>query len=716
MSEKDLLEQNGEQEEDLDIDALFAKMLADKAAKGEEILPAGNDVQQADMTAPEEKEEPQVTEEAEAVIQPETKVAESIAAEEAATQPETKMETRAAAVPEPKPETKVEESVAAEETATDSENADAQPEPKAATQPEPQPVESNEEPEMTEAVARPEAREEEKEPLAQRRVFSFSKKIMLLCLIPVMIACILLTLVSRGSLKGSIVDEIEHTLQIAAVSVEESISAVPADTFDEAAYLNAVKQRTGCELAIIHKDGSIETTLADGNGGSAQLTDWDSLSDGLKKGESRFAQDKLDQKNYYIFCQVPERADQTQISAIVAAKSSSGVLSGMRIQMLKIILISILVLLAAAIVIQKLSARMVGVMTATREFLGKVALGELTLASDAKMSERNDELGDIYHISVKLQSSLRQIVYNIKTASVDLISAADHLTVMAQDTKENVDNVYRSLEEITKGSATQADETAVARENVERIGEQITYITEEVDSLTEHAKQMSDAEQASEMIIGELNASNEETIGSVTRVAEQINTLHDSINLVQTAITMIQNIADETDLLSLNASIEAARAGEAGRGFAVVAQQISKLAEQSNTAAEEVEKIIADIIAQSDKMVEIMEDVKVKMDLQQQKLDETKDKTSAVAFGVTNSLGNIENIRGKVDVLSGSGDAIQDVVHNLASVSEQNEASTSNTMQSAQGMADTMITLEKSSEKFRELSKSFEEMLSIFKI
>lgn len=377
---------------------------------------------------------------------------------------------------------------------------------------------------------------------------------------------------------------------------------------------------------------------------------------------------------------------------------------------------SVVLMGVVSIIIVLLASKMVSVMEETRKFLGQIVKGELSTNVNKKITKRNDELGDIYNISIQLQNELRRIVSDIKKSSSDLITSADQLTNMAINTRGTVDVVYQSLEEITKGSATQADETGVAKHNVDRIGEQITYITDEVDSLTRHAEQMSDAEKASEVIIGELNASNEEASTSVTKIAEQINTLNDSIASIQSAITMIQNIADETDLLSLNASIEAARAGDAGRGFAVVAQQISKLAEQSNTTAEEVEKIIAEIITESNRMVEVMEEVKVKMDQQQQKLDETMEKSNAVAVGVSNSLDNIENIRGKVSVLSDSGDAIQDVVHNLASISEQNEASTTSTMNSAHGMSDTMNSLEVSSENLRQLAGKLDEALAIFKM
>ena len=126
--------------------------------------------------------------------------------------------------------------------------------------------------------------------------------------------------------------------------------------------------------------------------------------------------------------------------------------------------------------------------------------------------------------------------------------------------------------------------------------------------------------------------------------------------------------------------------------------------------------IIANIIAEADRMVEMMGDVKNKIHEQQKKLDDTMDKSGAVALGVNNSLRDIDTIRNKISVLSQSGDSIQDIVTNLASIAEQNESSTQATMDSALGMSDTMNSLENASESLKDMARALDESLVRFKM
>jgi len=192
--------------------------------------------------------------------------------------------------------------------------------------------------------------------------------------------------------------------------------------------------------------------------------------------------------------------------------------------------------------------------------------------------------------------------------------------------------------------------------------------------------------------------------------------MSDSIRDITAALDMIRNVADETTLLALNASIEAARVGEAGRGFAVVAQQINKLAEQSNSSIGKIEKVIEGVVSTSEKMVLIMGDVKNKMDQQQEKLDETMQKSVAVAGEVENSKQKIENIRGNIDNLNEFGNTIGGAVSNLAAVSYENAASADSTKDSADAMSTTMSELQSASEELVELSKELEQSLGLFKL
>lgn len=515
----------------------------------------------------------------------------------------------------------------------------------------------------------------------RKRFLTFSKKLVGFCLLPMIFICIIITIFSTQSLRRSIKREIRESLQIVSVAVDETYIYISEET-----------------------------------GGVATGTSPDEVYGFLESGKNSYGHVDIQGQTYDTQYYPLVDSDGSVNGAVEVAMDASSIQKIINGQIAKVVIFSLILVVIVSVIMMLLSSKMVAAMSDIKEFLAKLATGELGQVPEEKLLQRNDELGDIYGLSIQLQAELRKTVNRIKESADGLVHSANHLTDMALNTQGTVDGVLDSVEEISKGTVTQAEGTATANNNVTKMGEQISYITDEVNSLTKNARQMSDAEKASERIIVELNASNEDTKSSLTKVADQIMIMNESVQSINTAVAMIQSIADETDLLSLNASIEAARAGEAGRGFAVVAEQICKLAEQSNSSATEIEQIINEVMSESDKMVEIMDEVKSNMDHQQAKLEETQAKYNAVAEGVENSLGNIDSIKEKIDVLSGSGTAIKDVVQDLSSISEQNAASAHSTMQAAQDMSETMNNLEMSSEKLQYLADQLNDTLAIFKV
>ena len=557
--------------------------------------------------------------------------------------------------------------------------------------------------------------------------FTISKKILALSLLPMIIVCALVATVGAKALETGIEKQIEQSLQIVGVSVDETYTNLYEGDYTrdkggkvrkggtsisgETQLIDGLQEKTGFQVSFLYGNMRLITTLTKPEGGRINGTALeDDVYAQIQTGEALFLTDcNISEVDYYVYYQPLINSDGSVIGAIEVATPMQNVKDTISMQVKDIILIAVACVLVAATLVSVLSRSMVKTMKKTKHFLGRIVNGELDAEPDEKQCRKKDELGDVYRISVKLQKTLRSIVTEIKDSADDLIK-------MAQDTQESVNDVYHAVGEISDGARNQANETTDANENVVRIGEQIEYISEEVKSLTDYAGRMAEAEKASEEIMKELNGSNESTKESVLRVAEQITDMNGAIQNITKAVSMIQDIADETDLLSLKASIEAARAGEAGRGFAVVAEQISKLADQSKRSATEIQQIIQNIMESSGRMVEIMGEVEANMNHQQSKLEETGVKTAAVADGVENSLQHISGIREKMDVLGQSGSAIRDVVEGLSAISEQNAASADSTMQAAHGMSDTMTELMTSSENLLALADKLEKVLDVFKV
>lgn len=574
-------------------------------------------------------------------------------------------------------------------------------------------------------------------PLQQKtgfRVFNFTNKLILMCLIPMIVVSVAIINISSSMLTEKIENQIEGALQIVTSSLMETYNSLYEGDYsqDKAGRLSkgdtmiskntdlidALKEQTEFESSMIYGDRRLITTIKREAGGRIQGTNVDKdIYEKVMKGKSVFRTDvKIQETEYYAYYQPLLNSDGSVCGMVGSARPSAEVQKMIQNERKRIISISVIIIAVSMILMLFMVKPMAKTMKNTKEYLSDLADGDLAVEPDEKLMKRKDELGDIYHTTVKLQHEFRKIVNNIKDSVDNLTTEADGLTEMAQGTRLTVDEVFDSVELINKSATTQAEHTVHAADNVSRIGEQIEYITQEVDTLTKEAGKMADAERESESIIKKLNRSNEDTIASITNVANQINVTNTSVKKIRKAASMIQNISEETDLLSLNASIEAARAGEAGKGFAVVAEQICKLADQSSSAAEQIEKIIEQVISESAKMVEIMEIVKDNVDEQQNKLEETKQKFNSVALGVDSSRGSIENIRQKMRVLGESSDAILQVIDNLAEISEKNVDSTEDTMASARDMTATMEELEYASTSLRELSSRLDNSLNIFKM
>jgi len=333
-----------------------------------------------------------------------------------------------------------------------------------------------------------------------------------------------------------------------------------------------------------------------------------------------------------------------------------------------------------------------------------------------QLNKRKDETGEMSRAISVLHEHLANVVSNLKDQSENLFSAADSLNVNVSESATAIEQVERAVSEIADAASMQADETQKATENVILIGNMVQDTTSEAESLLVNATGMKTSGDEASATLIELEQINKRAKEAIDTIYEQTNTTNESALKIREATTLITSIAEETNLLSLNASIEAARAGDQGRGFAVVASQIQKLAEQSNESARQIEAITDSLIDDSEKAVAIMGEVKEIMMKQNEHVTKTDEIFTQVKNGINSSIDGVTRIAEKTRQMDKARINVVDVVQSLTAIAEENAASTEETSAFVTEVSSTVTNISDNTEKMKNVASKLEQNMEIFKV
>jgi methyl-accepting chemotaxis protein len=421
-------------------------------------------------------------------------------------------------------------------------------------------------------------------------------------------------------------------------------------------------------------------------------------------------------QNYFAVYVPLEDADGQVVGAIFAGRPSEKVSDYISEHMTKILIYAIILMILFAIsdafVARSIAQSVVRCSNAVR----KISTGNLTHKVSQKSLRRHDEIGDMAHSIQDLIGEMRGIVGNLKKSSGMLMESGNSLDDMAGQSSAAADELSHAVEDISKGAVSQAEEIEIASKEIETMGSVIHSIVNNVGSLTDASKTMSSAGDASSETMQELSESNDRTTSAINRIGEQIRMTNASIEKIGAAATLITNIADQTSLLSLNASIESARAGEAGKGFAVVAGEIQKLAVQSDEAAAEIQQIIDSLLSESEQTMSAMKEVEALIVEQQEKLDDTKERFNEVSDGITVSREGTDMIRDNAGSCDSARVQVEDVITNLSAIAQQNAASAEQTTASMEELNAIINMLAQASGDLKKLAGNLNQEMAFFQL
>ena len=374
----------------------------------------------------------------------------------------------------------------------------------------------------------------------------------------------------------------------------------------------------------------------------------------------------------------------------------------------------VLCLIAAIFVTRKIVAPIISA-TDTVEKLGNLDFSG-DVSSDKKMLKRKDEVGVMLRSITELKNIIVKVMAEIRAYSESLGEAAEALKNSANESSTAAGQVETAITGIADGASSQAQETQSATENVIVMGKMIEQASTEVEQLGDNAADMHKASENAMSILAELEKINQKTMEAIHIIGEQTQKTNESAAKIKVATDMISEIAEETTLLSLNASIEAARAGEQGRGFAVVANQIQKLAEQSADATTQITEVISELVNDAQESVQTMDEVKEVMNQQSENVSQTEKAFKNVEKGIAESIESVEKITDKTRKLDEARAGVVDVVQSLSAIAEENAASAEETSASASEVGSIMEDVSQNANMLDEIAVKLNENAKRFKI
>jgi methyl-accepting chemotaxis protein len=485
---------------------------------------------------------------------------------------------------------------------------------------------------------------------------------------------------------------------------------------------------TEYEDAVKSFDGSmkkLKTTLTE----KELLTTLASLEE-MSKNDTKFAQEQIqmkkegDELGYLILSKSTAQTLGMQFNAKInellslqeknldyASSLTTKKIDNIVTFMIVISVTAILVALALATIISLQIAKPI---VHASKAIEKVANGDLSIENI--QVKNKDEIGAMIHSVNSMVTGLREVVVQVRDSSTQVAASSEQLSASAQESTFASEQIAQIIEQSADGMDVQLKHLKKIHGLIEEMSGNILQITKSSETMlvtVDNTFQVTDQGALSiEKVVNQMNLINE----GVSNASQIIRKLGQRSSEINSILGMITQIADQTNLLALNAAIEAARAGEHGKGFAVVADEVRKLAEESKKSADQITKMISYIQTETELAVSSMEEQSNKVSDGFEYSQDAKKAFTLIGQSMGDVIEKVSDVSCAIELLSIHSKNVEQAIDEVKVIAE---GGVTTTREVAAGTEENVATLQEvtaSAQDLSEMAETLQELVSRFKI
>lgn len=554
-------------------------------------------------------------------------------------------------------------------------------------------------------------------------------KMLILAIIPVLVMGIVAILISNTVVKNKLLDDAKQKLKATSNAVLAAYDQNAGDYFVNATgdvwkgaynvslstpFIDDIAAKTGIEVTFFYNDTRLVTSLKDADGKrilGSKAGDF-LVENVLQDGNEVFTNRVLVDGTFYFGYYVPVHQNNSDeiIGMVFAGMPVKEIYASLNL-ITMIFTVAIVVILVIAVIGCLLVSR--GIAKSIRssmDVVKQISEGNLNVEIEQSMLDRKDEAGALSCNTQTLIDSLSAMIGKISNNTMTLNASSEEMNAAAGQAGNAVGNINNDLHNMLTGAVEQTGNAQNIKNSIHNMNIHLEKTLGEVDHLSDETKAMLDARNDVDKSLNQLDASNQDVMTEVENIQKQTQQNNESVEKIIAAVSYISDIADQTNLLSLNASIEAARAGETGKGFAVVAEEIGKLANQSNEASTEISELVNLLSYNSSQTMDIMDSVQDAMNDQTKKLVETANIFKQLQEHVSHVADGVDVIRDATVQLGKETDEIGKDIKNLSDIAQRNEDTVKGTISFSDEVLGTVNSV---TEMSTEVSSSANDMAGV---